>query len=138
MESVIEKAIELRKAGKYEKSRVLHATLLSDEEFEAKTHLQIAWSYDNEGKEQKAVSHYELALLGSLSEIERFNSLFGLASTFRSIGRYDEALQYFEQTLSEYPASGEIQPFYAMCLYNLGRHKEAIALLLPYWGRATL
>jgi tetratricopeptide (TPR) repeat protein len=43
---------------------------------------------------------------------------------------YSEALTYFEQTLSEYPNSVEVQPFYAMCLYNLGRHKEATSLLL--------
>lgn len=43
---------------------------------------------------------------------------------------YSEALSYFEQTISEYPSCIEIQPFYAMCLYNIGRHKEATKLLL--------
>jgi tetratricopeptide (TPR) repeat protein len=39
-------------------------------------------------------------------------------------------LRYFESALSEYPNAIEVQPFYAMCLHNLGRHKEATALLL--------
>lgn len=66
-----------------------------------------------------------------LSLVERFDALFGLAaSTYRSLGMYSEALIYFEQTLNEYPSSIEVQPFYAMCLYNLGRHKEATSLLL--------
>ena len=130
MESIIKQAIELRKESKYQESRALLKTLLNDETFAAKAHLQIAWSYDNEGKEQEAIDHYLSSLSGSLSSAERFDALFGLASTYRSLGMYTEALIYFEQTLSEYPNSVEVQPFYAMCLYNLGRHKEATSLLL--------
>jgi len=130
MELIIKKAIELREAGQYEESRILLATLLSDDTYAAKANLQMAWSYDNEGKEKSAIIHYKSALLGSLSDIERFDTLFGLASTYRSMGHYNESLQYFEQTLAEYPEKLEIQPFYAMCLYNLGRHKDATALLL--------
>ncbi|MEK2067349.1 tetratricopeptide repeat protein [Vibrio parahaemolyticus] len=130
MESIIKQAIELRKEAKYQESRALLKTLLNDETYSAKAHLQIAWSYDNEGKEQEAVAHYLSSLSGPLSPVERFGALFGLASTYRSLGMYSEALSYFEQTLSEYPSSIEVQPFYAMCLYNLGRHKEATSLLL--------
>ncbi|EPX4144705.1 tetratricopeptide repeat protein [Vibrio vulnificus] len=130
MESIIKQAIELRKQGKYQESRALLKTLLNDETYSAKAHLQIAWSYDNEGKEQEAITHYLSSLSGLLSPVERFDALFGLASTYRSLGMYSEALSYFEQTLTEYPSSIEVQPFYAMCLYNLGRHKEATSLLL--------
>ena len=130
MESIIKQAIDLRKESKCQESRALLKTLLNDKTFAAKAHLQIAWSYDNEGKEQEAIEHYLSSLSGSLSSVERFDALFGLASTYRSLGMYSEALTYFEQTLSEYPNSVEVQPFYAMCLYNLGRHKEATSLLL--------
>lgn len=130
MESTIKQAIELRKQTKYQESRALLKAPLNDETYSAKAHLQIAWSYDNEGKEQEAVGHYLSSLSGVLSSVERFDALFGLASTYRSLGMYSESLSYFEQTLSEYPYSIEVQPFYAMCLYNLGRHKEATALLL--------
>ena len=130
MESIIKQAIELRKESKYQESRALLRTILNDDTFAAKAHLQIAWSYDNEGKEQEAIEHYLSSLSGSLSSVERFDALFGLASTYRSLGMYSEALTYFEQTLSEYPNSVEVQPFYPMCLYNLGRHKETTSLLL--------
>ncbi|MFC3025131.1 tetratricopeptide repeat protein [Vibrio zhugei] len=130
MESIIKQAIELRKQDKYQESRSLLKTLLNDEVYSAKANLQIAWSYDNEGKEQEAITHYQSSLSGLLSSVERFDALFGLASTYRSLGMYSEALSYFEQTLIEYPSSIEVQPFYAMCLYNLGRHKEATSLLL--------
>ncbi|WP_432452556.1 MULTISPECIES: tetratricopeptide repeat protein [unclassified Agarivorans] len=130
METVINRAIALRKDGLYQESRSLLESLLKDRTFAAKAHLQIAWSYDNQGKEQAAIRHYKLALLGPLSASECFDCLFGLASTYRSLGAYAEALLYFEQVMNEYPESIEAQPFYAMCLYNVGRHKEAISLLL--------
>ena len=130
MDTIIKQAIELRKEAKYQESRDLLATLLDNDKYAAKAHLQIAWSYDNQGKEQQAIEHYLLSLLGELTSTERFDALFGLASTYRSLGLYAEALSYFEQTMSEYPESLEVQPFYAMCLYNLGRHKEATSLLL--------
>ena len=130
MQSIIQNAISLRNSGKYEESRALLSDLRSDAQFGAQAHLHIAWSYDNEGKEQQAVPHYESALLGPLTENERFDTLFGLASTLRSLGQYEEAMDYFEQTLTQFPHAIEVQPFYAMCLYNVGRSKEAVAILL--------
>lgn len=130
MEKVIKQAILLRQQGKHLASRDLLASLLDDEAYAGKAYLHIAWSFDNEGKEKLAIEHYQAALSGRLSLTERFDVLFGLASTYRSIGHYAQALDYFEQTLSEYPESKEVQPFYAMCLYNLHRHKEAISILL--------
>lgn len=130
METVIKQAIDLRKEGKFQESRDLLIKILIDESYAAKAHLQIAWSYDNEGREQEAVGHYLSSLTGRLSPVERFDALFGLASTYRSLGNYSEALRFFEQVISEYPDALEVQPFYAMCLYNLGRHKEAMSLLL--------
>ncbi|CAH1559592.1 tetratricopeptide repeat protein [Vibrio rotiferianus] len=130
MDNIIKRAIELRKEAKYKESRALLSTLLNDESYASKAHLQIAWSYDNEGKERDAINHYLSSLSGRLSSQERFDALFGLASTYRSLGNYSEALSYFEQTMSEYPNAIEVQPFYAMCLYNLGLHKEATSLLL--------
>ncbi|MDC5807831.1 tetratricopeptide repeat protein [Vibrio europaeus] len=130
MESILMQAIALREQKQYQESRDTLASLLSNEVFAARAHLHIAWSYDNEGKERRAIEHYLQALSGSLSSDERFDTLFGLASTYRSLGQYHEALDFFEQTLVAYPDALEVQPFYAMCLYNLGRHKEAVSLLL--------
>ncbi|MGD8232507.1 tetratricopeptide repeat protein [Vibrio sp. TRT 1302] len=137
MEAVIQQAIELRKQGNYQASRDLLTTLLGDNQYAAKAHLHIAWSFDNEGKEQQAIDHYLASLSGPISPTERFDALFGLASTYRSLGQYQQALGYFEQTIDEYPKSLEVQPFYAMCLYNLGRHKEATSLLLELLVNTT-
>ena len=130
MRTRIDEAILRRKNGDYKESRRLLRTVLASSSYAASAHLNIAWSYDNEGKEQQAIEHYRLALKGPLSPNERFEALFGLASTYRSLGCYEDALDYFQQTITEFPNNLEAQPFYAMCLYNLGRHKEATALLL--------
>ncbi|MBZ6065031.1 tetratricopeptide repeat protein [Aeromonas schubertii] len=130
MTHTIDEAITLRKEGRYEESRALLTPLLDKPELAARAHLHIAWSFDNQGSEQEAVPHYQGALAGTLAPDERLDALLGLASTLRTLGHYTEALGYFEQTRREFPEAQEIAPFYAMCLYNLGQHKEAVALLL--------
>ncbi len=42
METIIKQAIDLRKEAKFQESRDLLATLLNDESYAAKAHLQIA------------------------------------------------------------------------------------------------
>lgn len=130
MDAVIKQAIALRKTGEFAQSRALLTPLLRDNYTGGVAALHIAWSYDNEGRESDAVSYYQAALSCPLTKSERFDALFGLASTQRSLGRYDEALTTFEMTMTEYPDAAEVIPFYAMCLYNVGRPKEAISRLL--------
>ncbi|UTM56024.1 tetratricopeptide repeat protein [Photobacterium sp. CCB-ST2H9] len=131
METMITRAVSLRWEGEHLASRALLFTLVENQSpYAPQAHLHIAWSYDNEGKEKEAVLHYELALAGELSVLDRFEALFGLACTHRCLGNYDDALDYFKQVIAEYPDADEIKPFYAMCLYHLGRHKEAMEIVL--------
>lgn len=130
METKIDQAIELRRAGNFAASRELLTTLLDDARYASRAHLHIAWSYDQESNESAALPHYESALQGELGTDERFDALFGLASTLRSLGRYQDAVVYFELTIADYPDRIEVKPFYAMCLYNLGQYKAATELLL--------
>ena len=130
MENIMIQAIALRKAEKFDESRDLLKPLLENKLYQAQAHLQTAWSYDIQGKEEEAIDHYLNALKGNLNEIDKKDSLLGLSSTLRSLGRYEDALIYFEKAIKNYPDFNEIKPFYAMCLYNLGRNKEAVSLLL--------
>ncbi|USD67690.1 tetratricopeptide repeat protein [Vibrio sp. SCSIO 43136] len=132
MDNVIQQAISLRKQQRHPESRTLLSGLLEDNDYAARAHLHIAWSYDNEGCEREAIAHYlaSVAETGKLEATERFDALFGLASTYRCTGDYINAIRYFEQTLEEYPEAIEVLPFYAMCLYNVGQHKRAISILL--------
>ena len=137
METTIAEAIELRRAGEFDASRALLTTLLDNARYAPRAHLHIAWSYDQESKESAALPHYESALHGELETDDRFETLFGLASTLRSLGRYEDAIGYFERTIADYPERIEVKPFYAMCLYNLGQHKAATELLLDLLASTT-
>tara|TARA_R110001592_G_scaffold336960_1_gene622749 strand:+ start:13674 stop:14156 length:483 start_codon:yes stop_codon:yes gene_type:complete len=130
MNPIINEAIELRRAGQFSGSRALLRQILNDPDVSSVAHLHMAWSYDNEGLELEAVPHYELSLSGQLLEPDHFEALFGLASTLRSLGRYGEALRYFDELVVKYPDSKAVLPFYAMCLYNQGQYKRGMELLL--------
>jgi hypothetical protein len=53
MEKNLQTAIALRKAGEYEKSRELLEDLINHAELKARALLNIAWSWDNQGAEEK-------------------------------------------------------------------------------------
>lgn len=126
----IEEAKALRDNEQFQASRECLEPLLNDAYFSTLAHLHIAWSYDMQGLEKEAVLHYKQALAGELEVQERLEALHGLASTLRCLGRYQEALTYFERASRDFPQAEEFKPFHAMCLYNLGRNKEAVSLLL--------
>lgn len=130
MDNRIQEAITLRKTGEYDKSRALLMTVAAVDELKAEAFLHIAWSYDNQGEEAKAVEYYVAALDEGLQDEDRFEALFGLASTYRCLGRYSEAEQMFELVSGEYPEATEVIPFYALCLHNLGKHEQAMSLML--------
>ncbi|SDH91387.1 Tetratrico peptide repeat-containing protein [Vibrio xiamenensis] len=128
--ALIDNAVALRKSGNHIASIALLEPLLAHDAYRAQASLHIAWNHDQQSQEQQAVQHYQAALEGPLLPSDRFDALFGLASTLRSLGDYQQARHYFELTLQEFPEHLEVKPFYAMCLYNLGDSKSALALLL--------
>lgn len=134
---LIRRAVELRDSGRHVESRALLNPFLDDPLLSGSANLHTAWSLDNEGLENSALKYYRAALCGYLSEEERFDALFGMASTLRSLGKYADALDMFDKTVLEYPNKLEIVPFYCMCLYNLGRDHEAISRLLNLLLKTT-
>lgn len=130
MNPVYRQAEDLRRQQRFQECRELLYPLLNVPEEAALANLHIAWSYDNEGVEKLAVPYYTQALAGNLSPADRRHGLLGLASTLRCLGEYAWAMRYFEIAATEFPDAQEFKPFQAMCLYNLGRGKEAVALLL--------
>lgn len=130
MDERIQKAISLRKAGEYDQSRALLMTVADVNGLKAEVFLNIAWSYDNQGDEAKAVEFYVAALNAGLQDENKFEALFGLACTYRCLGNYADSKQIFEQVMSEYPHATEVIPFYALCLHNLGEHERAMSVML--------
>ncbi|WP_434756576.1 tetratricopeptide repeat protein [Paenibacillus amylolyticus] len=91
---------------------------------------QLAWAHDSLGLEREAVPYYEKALQLELSAEDRAGAILGLGSTYRTLGQYEQARTWLLTGMSEFPEHREFEVFYAMVLYNLGEHAEAMRRLL--------
>ncbi|GAA2225688.1 tetratricopeptide repeat protein [Streptomyces amakusaensis] len=92
---------------------------------------QTAWAHDVLGREAEAVPHYERALAApGLTPEDRREALLGLGSTYRALGRYEEAERTLRLGVAEFPEHGGLRAFLAMALFNTGRHEESVRLLL--------
>lgn len=97
---------------------------------DARLNYLVACAYDGEGLEHEAVPHYVKAIATGLDGDELRNAHLGLGSTYRAIGRYEEALDTFDRGLEAFPGAPELLVFRAMTLHNLGRSEEAVSQLL--------
>lgn len=97
---------------------------------DARLNYLVACAYDGEGLEHEAVPHYVKAIATGLEDDELRNAHLGLGSTYRAIGRYEEALDTFDRGLETFPGAPELLVFRAMTLHNLGRSEEAVSQLL--------
>jgi len=123
-------AIALRKNKKYDQSRMRLFSLLKSSKDKGPLYLHIAWSYDNQGREEQALKYYQQALGETLGVEEEFEAIFGLACTARCLGRQAEAIGYFELLLQRYPTHNEVVPFYALCAMELQETSLANRLLM--------
>jgi len=97
---------------------------------DARLNYLVACAYDGEGLEHEAVPHYVKAIATGLEGDELRNAHLGLGSTYRAIGRYEEALDTFDRGLETFLGAPELLVFRAMTLHNLGRSEEAVSQLL--------
>lgn len=130
MNDALQRAIDLRAAGRAEEAIPMLAGLLEQDPNSGEILCQLAWAHDNLGREREAVPYYEQALRCSLNDEHRAGALLGLGSTYRTLGRYAEAKETLGQGMREYPERKEFVVFYAMALHNLGEHAVAMRWLL--------
>ncbi|MFJ3581892.1 tetratricopeptide repeat protein [Streptomyces sp. NPDC090127] len=146
-------AIGLRELGRQEEARERLLELAARLPEDAEIAYQTAWAHDVLGLEAEAVPHYERALKATgptgtgtagpgttsgtvptgakgLSEKDRKGALLGLGSTFRVLGRYEEAVAVLRGAVEEFPDDGALRTFLAMALFNTGDHHESARLLL--------
>lgn len=98
---------------------------------DARAELERAFSVDRDGREREALDHYRAALAGGgLEPGERASGLLGLGSTLRALGEHEEAVEVLSSAREEFPDERMFEPFLALALHNVGRHAEAIELLL--------
>lgn len=96
-----------------------------------------AWSFDVLGLEADAVPYYEKAIQIGLNETNAMGAFIGLGSTYRALGQYDKSEIVFEKGIEQFPENKAMKTFYAMTLYNLGKHREAMEILLTSIAHST-
>ncbi|MFM9372675.1 tetratricopeptide repeat protein [Streptomyces sp. Da 82-17] len=127
--------MRLRESGQPAEAREQFLALAEELPGDTQVAYQTAWVHDVLGLEVDAVPHYQRALEipggpGSLSAGDRADALLGLGSTYRVLGRYEESVDTLTAASAEFPENGALKAFLAMALFNVGRHHDAMELLL--------
>lgn len=133
----LEQAIALRESDRDDDALTLLIELQRERPNDPSINLQCAWVHDKLGLEREAVPFYERAISLGLDKAHLVDALLGLGSTYRTLGRYEEALATLTRGVSEFPDHGGIQVFRAMALYNNGFAKEACESLLTLLADTT-
>jgi len=131
------RAVALREAGEVNEAKDVLLELQREHPEDAEVNLQCAWAHDRLGLEREAIPYYEAAIRLGLDQADRKDALLGLGSTYRTLGRYEEALSTLDRGVEEFPDDGGMKVFQAMALYNNSRGKEACELLLTLLSTTT-
>lgn len=130
-------AIQLREAGRakqdqaiLEEARTLLLDLAATYPDDAEITFQTAVAHDNLGLERESIPFYIQALAQGLSGPDLERAYFGLGSTYRGLGDYQQAEETLRRGVREFPHNRALQIFLAMALYNTQHYKEAMELLL--------
>ncbi|MFZ4834582.1 tetratricopeptide repeat protein [Rouxiella sp. Mn2063] len=123
---------QLTQEGHHQAALQHALNLLKDDAYANSAQLmyKIASLYDVQGFEKEAIPFYQQAIANNLEEKDLPEAYLGLGSTFRTLGRYQESLETFENGLVRFPDAVDLRIFRAMTLYNLGQNKRAVSELL--------
>lgn len=130
MENTIESALHLRRQGKLRESKEMFLTLLSNDQLNPSLHYQCARSFDILAEETKAMPFYEKAIELGLSDEELEDAYVKLGCIYRTHERFVEAKKLFQEAFCKFPNKEQMKVFYAMSLFNLGEHAEAMGFLI--------
>ena len=120
----------LRQAKQYQAAKAFVASYLKQLPDDPMIHYQMAWCHDNLGEEAAAVPHYVAAIKLGLAAPDLQEAYVGLGSTYRALGRYDDAYRTLTEGLVHFPQHAVLQTFLALTLHNLDRSAEAIERLI--------
>jgi len=96
----------------------------------AEINYQLAWTCDVLGRENDALPYYEKAVALGLPENELSGALLGLGSTLRNLGQPERSAEVLRSGRAQFPDNREFDVFLALTLHELGRHGEALQLVL--------
>jgi tetratricopeptide (TPR) repeat protein len=127
----------LRREGRHEEARDLAVRLAQETPGDGELQYETACVHDALGREGEAVPFYRAAIEGGLPPDLLRGAFLGLGSTYRALGRYEDAERTLLQGLDRFPDAPEIRTFLAMTLHNLGRSKEAVEALLNVLAKTS-
>ncbi|MFC8689202.1 tetratricopeptide repeat protein [Brevibacillus porteri] len=131
MNPMIQNIIQLRKEGHLDEAIQLALQLVSQSPTDPVAYYQCAWCHDAAGLEKEAVPFYEKAIeLGLTVDDDLPGALLGLGSTYRVLGLYEQAAATLAKGMQQFPEDRSFPIFLSMAYYNLGKHHEAMNLLL--------
>ena len=129
-DQALAQAVRLREGGALEPARTQLLALTVEWPDDAEIAYQTAWAHDRLGLEVEAAPFYEHALRTGLAPEHRIGAYVGLGSTYRVLGRYEDARSTLQRGLGEFPGNAAMRAFLAMTLYNLGATRDALSVAL--------
>ena len=129
-DQALAQAVRLREGGELQPARTRLLALGQEWPEDAEIAYQTAWVHDRLGLEAEAVPYYEHALTSGLASEHRIGAYVGLGSTYRVLGRYEQARLTLQRGLAEFPGNAALRTFLAMTLYNLGAAHDGLGLAL--------
>ncbi len=91
-----------------------------------------ACAFDSTGHSDRAVPLYQSALDIGLTGARRRRAVIQMSSSMRNVGRAEEAVALLSAELEAEPdeLTGAVRAVLALCLVNVGREREAVAVAL--------
>jgi tetratricopeptide (TPR) repeat protein len=136
-DQALAQAVRLREGDQLDQARTQLLALGSDWPDDAEIAYQTAWVHDRLGLEADAAPFYEHALTSGLAPESRVGAYVGLGSTYRVLGRYQEARSTLQRGLAEFPDNAAMRTFLAMTLYNLGAAHDGLGLALTVLAQTS-
>ncbi|MEX3747125.1 tetratricopeptide repeat protein [Lysinibacillus xylanilyticus] len=130
MENTKDLALQLRRQGQLQESKQMFLTLLSNDQLNPSLHYECARSFDILAEETEAMPFYEKAIELGLPDEELEDAFVKLGSIYRTHERFLEAKKLYQEAMRKFPKKEQMTIFYAMALYNLGEHAEAMGFLI--------
>lgn len=134
---LLEEITALLSAGKEDQARRAMVLLAGKKSDDALTQLEAARLHDRLGYEREAVDYYLRAIELGLQPDDMRDVYLTLGSTYRALGRYDDARRTWLEGLAQFPDADEIRMFLAMVQYNQGEAREAVSALLKLLVKHT-
>lgn len=128
--AAIDEARALRRSDDLETSQELLLELLEYRPDHPLVLFEVGGSYDVMGEEEMAIPYYRRAIEAGLDGNDLQECLICLGSTLRVIGEYDDAVDFLEQAVDEFPDRNSGRAFLALAHYSNGDAGQAIQLLL--------